>query len=663
MKKFLLGNLLILMLSINGYSNPGDTTWVQVANYNMNNYGTTDFTVALPNGSVSYRKILYVFTLGTTTCTPGSTYCHQWDYTILNYLFTHTDSLEIARLITPYANTGVPRFPTGWTQRYIYDITDYYHQLKDTVTFRINYSGYSFGFSANVKIAFIEGVRERDVYGIDKLWDGYFTYGNAADPIANHIPLKVNTVPASTQSSELKYLVTGHGSDNNQCCEFLAQTYTVNLNGTNTDQHSIWKPCGTNELYPQGGTWIYDRANWCPGEPITVLKHNLSGLTPGSTYSLVVNYPNYTSNGAGGYAIHGHVIHRGGFNHVLDASLDDVIAPSAFEWYFRENPSGDKPTIIVHNSGSDTITSLQLKYWVKDSVPSTYNWSGSISPLSNATITLPALNTLLTLSTASITSYKYFIAKILSVNGIADEDSTNNTYYSKFKPSPNWTSGFTIQFTTNNEGATGLNANPSETSWELTDMSGNILYSRTNVNINTVYKDTIYLPIKAFYKIKITDLGCDGLQWWVWTQNPSYGVTAGSFFVKKLATPPALINMNGYTYGGTFGHDFGCEYVTYFTTNGLITKTDEYSKEFKNMYVFPNPTNGILHLMLSKDNNYASFNGKINILDINGKQLYSEQNIGNVITIDVSGFSSGTYFVSYEEKGQPIVYKKFIVTN
>src|ERR1700752_458563 len=103
-------------------ANPGDTTWIQANNVQLNYYNNFDTAVAFPNGSVSYRKILMYFTLGEYSCPSGSTYCHQWDYTVTNYLMTHTDTVELSRFITPYANTGVPRFPATWKQVYVYNV-------------------------------------------------------------------------------------------------------------------------------------------------------------------------------------------------------------------------------------------------------------------------------------------------------------------------------------------------------------------------------------------------------------------------------------------------------------------------------------------------------------------------------------------------------------
>ena len=76
------------------------------------------------------------------------------------------------------------------------------------------------------------------------------------------------TAPDRTVSAAFRFIVTGHGSDVNQCCEFASHYYNLNLNGSSILQQQIWRDCGFNELYPQGGTWIYNRANWCPGATV-----------------------------------------------------------------------------------------------------------------------------------------------------------------------------------------------------------------------------------------------------------------------------------------------------------------------------------------------------------------------------------------------------------
>ena len=103
-------------------------------------------------------KIIMIFTLGKYSCPAGTQYCADWDYTVQNFLMTKTgDTVELGRLITPYANTSYARFPMTWKQRYTYDVTDLYSLLKGSAAIRIHYSGYSGGFTANITFAFIEG--------------------------------------------------------------------------------------------------------------------------------------------------------------------------------------------------------------------------------------------------------------------------------------------------------------------------------------------------------------------------------------------------------------------------------------------------------------------------------------------------------------------------
>jgi hypothetical protein len=658
MKKIFL--LVTLSLSLNLFSNPGDTTWVQANIVNLDYYNNFDTLVHFPNGSTSYRKILMTFTLGEYACPASATYCHQWDYTVTNYVLTATDTVELSRFITPYANTGVPRFPSTWKQHYIYDVTDFYTLLKDSAKIRINYSGYSGGFTANIKFAFIEGTPERNVIGLERFWLGSYSFGNPSDPIANHIPVKVRTAPANTQSTELKYTVTGHGSDaTTQCCEFASHTYSVSLNNSTIAQKAIWRDdCGFNQLYPQGGTWIYNRGNWCPGDAVNTDTHVLSGVTAGSTYSLGINYDGYTSTGSyGSYSMEGHVVYYGGFNHTLDASLNDIISPTKFEDHFRENPAGSMPVVKVHNSGTSTINSITFSYGVQDSTEIQYTWNGTLASQKDTNITLAELNSLTFMSLAASAGTHLFNAKIIAVNGVADEDSTNNKYQSHFTVAPTWPSTIVVTLNTNSEGIYGVGSNPSETSWQITDMYGNVVSYRDSANISTTYKDTVTLTAGQFYKLTITDLGCDGLHWWVWDQNPSYGITAGSFSVKKLSG--VNLPMNGFVYSGTFYDDFGCGFSQNFTVASPLTGIQSISKNNSPyLEAYPNPANNSVTLMI---NGVTQTTGYIELIDAQGRMVLKQKATGFQNIINLSEVTPGIYMVVYKDEHVSQIQKRISV--
>ncbi len=74
-------------------------------------------------------------------------------------------------------------------------------------------------------------------------------------------------------------MISGHGGDStNAAAEFLKKEFYYKVNGINIAKQAIWKDdCGCNPIQPQGGTWIYNRAGWCPG---TVVNEYIYDLTP-----------------------------------------------------------------------------------------------------------------------------------------------------------------------------------------------------------------------------------------------------------------------------------------------------------------------------------------------------------------------------------------------
>src|SRR5690606_16321631 len=114
-----------------------------------------------------------------------------------------------------------------------------------------HYSGYSWGFTANTRFDFIEGTPPRNVLGIDRLWKNSYSYGQAT-PIDDKVTSFTKTAPANTQFTDMKFTITGHGSDDNGCSEFCKKYYRVMLNKAMGAQTDIWRAdCGFNHMYPQ----------------------------------------------------------------------------------------------------------------------------------------------------------------------------------------------------------------------------------------------------------------------------------------------------------------------------------------------------------------------------------------------------------------------------
>jgi len=642
--------VIFCLFAVGVQASAGDTTWVQATNTQFTHYGNFDTTIAFPAPGTSYRKVYMIFTLGKYMCPgyPGSTtWCGDWDYTITNYLLTPGgDTLEIARLISPYANNGAPRTPWTWTQNYVYDVTDYANLMRDSATLRVNYSGYSWGFTGNIKFAFIEGTPDRNVVGIKRLWNGYFTYGDTthhdSNAINTHFPVLTSVAPTSATYGALKFTVTGHGSDTNYCCEFLANSYNVYHNRAAVDSYLIWRnDCGLNELYPQSGTWLLNRANWCPGALVVPNYHNLPGVGEGATDSVDVQFSPYAVRSAsGGYAVEGQMIYYGNFNKTLDASLDQIIAPTIDANHWRENPICGNPIVQIKNTGSGTIDSVAIQYGVTGISSAMYTWVGTLLPLHDTQIALPPLTAFDSL--AAPTPYdttKYnFNVEIVNVNGAPDNDRHNDTLHSQFVNSPVWPNPFRIYFNTNSNPAT--TGTISETNWYIEDVNNNVVRSRYNNTISHGYLDTIALA-PGCYKFILNDTNCDGLHWWAEDGSTGYG--AGSLYVRKMTTS-MLIAMHGYNYGGSYANDFGCNYTMNFTINSYPTAITAVNEDPAGIVAFPNPARRQLNLLI---NGLSDISGTVIVYDMLGREVLTTKCNATSSVLDIAGITNGVYTIAF----------------
>lgn len=648
--------LAIVMISQAARAANGDTTWVQAhTEVKMDHYGDFDSTVTFPDGSKNYRKIYMIFSLGKYICPGSPQYCYDWDYTVQNFLMTPGgDTVELGRLITPYADVEARMPVATWKGKYVFDVTDYYPLLKNSGTMRVHYSGYSWGFTGDIKFAFIEGTPERNVTGIDRLWHGSFLYGKTGNPIDSRIQQVNKTPPAGTQAAELKFNISGHGSDNSGCSEFCKKYYEVKLNGSQVAQKDIWRDdCGSNHIYPQNGTWIFDRGNWCPGDRVNVNNHVLQGVSGGTAYDIDVDFEGHTSSGNdASYIIEGQVIYYGAMNKSVDASVDGVIAPTDNDFQFRNNDFCGEPRIKVKNTGSTAISSIKLQYGVVGTTLSEYTWSGSLAALAETEITLPEPWDLRELSLKDITTAQTFIAKIMEVNGQADEDVSNNEMTSTFKPVPHWPTEFTIALNTNKPEVNGT----AETSWKIYFMDGNIAAQRSNTAITTNYLDTVRIG-PGCYKLVVEDKGCDGVNWWAYNTamypvHPGYG----SVGAKKLTGTPitAILPLKGY-----FNGDFGCGFTQYFTV-GWPLGVEYINSVNAGIAAYPNPASNAVTVAISGLQNVK---GTLQVVDALGRTVMQSDCSSATHQLNVSALSNGMYTIIYRDTKEVKLQTRVLVAH
>ena len=342
--------------------------------------------------------------------------------------FPQMKKIEIGRLMTPYSGNH----NYGWTNVYYFDITDYAKMLNDSVLVCAFYSGWSDGFTVTLDFELIKGISPRNTLDVKLLWDGYFYYGKP-NSIENYLVFRNVTIPSDAVNSMVRIYPSGHGYDNNECSEFCSKKYFLKVNGIQRFEQSIWKnDCGLNPLFPQPGTWIYNRAGWCPGTKTIYYDHELTSfITTGSLDSIDMDMEPYTSvGGDAGYQITGTLFTYTAPNFTNDATLEDIISPNNRFDLNRINPICEEPKVIIKNTGAAPLTSAIIKYGCIGSTLSSSNWSGNLDFLQSQEVVLP--NNL----GYSFWNGNRFIAYVENPNGTNDEQPYNDTLYSNFNMPP-----------------------------------------------------------------------------------------------------------------------------------------------------------------------------------------------------------------------------------
>jgi len=567
--------------------------------------------------------------------------CSGWDYTTKisllkndvddegNPIFVHNQTL--ANVVTPYGtymqpgNSQGSGFSPNWVHRYTYDVTDFASLLQDSVLIRAFYGGWPQSgaggcFNVTLNFEMIEGVPPRNVLNVQNLWSGSKSYADLQNLNDSSVFISNNEV-----NSMLRVTVSGHGL-NGEFTEGV--NYYIDINSDNVDVHEMWRDdCGEVALYPQGGTWVYDRANWCPGDKATTIEHELTNFINTGEDNLLsfdIYKPNsvswYSSSdgeGAASYIYDAQLITYEAPNFNLDGVMEDVISPSMKQEYFRFNPSCSNPIIKIKNQGADLLTSAIIEYGFDNCVVNTYNWNGSLSFGESELVELPAIDW------CSVEENIPFYARITLPNGSEDNHSVNDMLYSEYEFVAIYPEVFAIWFNTNNV--------PNESSYELTDNDGNLIFSRNGMSANTLYKDTIVLS-PGCYKFQILDTGGnqfnneDGLSWWANNDGSGYA---------RLKSVP----------GGFFKYyqaDFGTELTDYFRVEewnaGLLDETGDPVVE-----IYPNPANNYLNIDLEFS---TASNIEILITDFTGKKIktINEENfMEGIVLIDVNNLARGIY--------------------
>lgn len=525
---------------------------------------------------------------------------------------------EIMSFVTPYGiglNLGVE----GRT--WYFDVSDYEPILKGDKRILMTLGGQN-QEQNDVEFWFIVGTPPRNVIDMNQIWQGTNRTGQASLTAINNqnrfAPENVS-VPANGKYFKMRSSITGHGAEG----EFEAnggQVYHyLNLNGgANEFEWIISEECAFNPVFPQGGTWVYDRQGWCPGQRSLLKEFDLSSMvTAGSNVN--IDYNASTPPRAGG-AYNYHVAHQlvsyGEFNFTKDVRIMDILQPNNAIVHGKKNPMCDNAKIVVQNSGKNPITQILFSYGINNGTRLTHEWKGNLTSMQTDTIILPHKGQLWNNGISGNTNT--FHAQISKVNDADNDDYTlNNQMSVRFNIPEIVPSVFTLEFRTNNR--------PTENSYKLYDDWGNLIDSKEFTEANTTFSKQYNLG--GCFKLVVEDKGHDGVQWWA-------NSAQGTGFIRIRRANNTILK--------TFQPDFGGGFEYSFTTNWALNN-EEVNLENEVM-VFPNPSRGELHI----NGNYLE-GARVIIYDLLGKEIMKVSELKNSEnTVNTQVLQSGIYLLKIE---------------
>lgn len=504
----------------------GDTLTVQL--FTFDDIDKREGTFEFPKDHTVWERVYMVRTLKCDEKTSLDKYpCGEWDYSTHTKVYINRgkklitkkgesakDSLEVFELenyITPYGKR-LDLGEDGFT--YVYDVTDY----APILTGDVHISSGNRAELLDMKFLFIKGTPPRDIISVENLYPwGSYKYEKLSDNI-DLKPLELELNP-DAEGYMLRARISGHGHFGpRNCCEWESKTHTyllgrAPLKGVEYEmlerafRWNVWKNCGNNPIYPQGGTWQFDRAGWCPGTAVDTYDFELTPkVHPGDTVVLDYHIEPYSENGEkGGSYIQSHQLFTyGPANFKNDASVEDIIAPSDRDLYSRINPICKDPKIVIQNRGSNRLKSVTIRYGLRGVIEDEYLWTGDLEFLEKATVSLSGIPIELALQS------REFFAEVVNPNSIEDDYPNNNLLTSTVTLPKLLPSTFTLIVDANG------NERAEETSWTITNSVGEVFFEDSELEDDKSYSINIEELPTGCYELKVSDRAEDGMvrHWW-----------------------------------------------------------------------------------------------------------------------------------------------------
>ena len=415
--------------------------------------------------------------------------------------FEVVEKFELARFITPYG-LRLDLGENGFT--WVYDVTDYAPLLRGSVDVQ---AGNTFEL-LDLEFVFVEGTPPREVLDIRNLWPlADYGYRELADDEVLE-PVEI-TLDPDASGFRVRSCISGHGhAGPDNCCEWDAKEHALAVDGQERFHWTVWRDCGMNPVHPQGGTWQFDRAGWCPGTFVDVYEHELTPWVEAGE-DVVLDYGIEPYDPAGGEADGRFVMSHQLFSYgppsfELDAAVEDVVAPSSHGEHKRLNPVSGEAIVRIRNLGAVPLTELTIRYGLEGGLMSSFAWKGELAFLESEAVTVPAPDW------TGMGEGSRFFAEVGRPNGGRDEHASNDRAVVTVAAPHVLPPEFLIHVETPGFGRAGDN------SYTITDRDGRIVAGRDSFADETTYRDSIQLPPGA-YTFEFLDSEEDGLirHWWL----------------------------------------------------------------------------------------------------------------------------------------------------
>jgi hypothetical protein len=488
-----------------------------------------------PASAIQYRQaVLYV----TYQC-PDSLHCGEWDYIDGIYLRrvggqeSPSQDLEIARMISPYGW----RFDSTWGFTWHVDITDFACLLHDSVEVEFLHTGYESnqdrGWLITLDFALTEGRPAVTCLGMETLWHGSIPYGDSTRPIDSSLPPISFTNTTQAEIARLRILQTGHGMDDKEnCAEFCSKNRRILFNDSLVNERPIWRSCGDNPLFPQAGTWLFDRANWCPGSIVAPDVYDLP-VGPGSASTIDIDMEPYIcpKDPPANYCISSYLFYYSAPWASHDVSLEEIRVPSTGDEYSRLNPACSSPRLLIKNNGKEVLTSVAIAYGYPGALRSLV-WTGDLASQQWEEIALPG----------TLDAGQKFVASLELPNGQPDEYPADNELSSEAPAVPDYGTDLVLVLRSNSDS--------SHNAYRLTDETGRMVRERAlgTLGAGVTYRDTLRLS-PGCYQLVVEDTAGDGLDFWF---NPE----GGYGYVRLLDLQGRLLKSFLSDFGSEIRHSF-----------------------------------------------------------------------------------------------------------